>query len=416
MITKNRGFSLPTVIFLSLLMFMNTGLFLIARNQGLKLVSGALITAVLIGIFAAMMYTGNISRYRRIFFAMAAFLFFPSFIALLIEQRGTMTICADTAIKSENPMCHITFAGITIPSLLNQAVTYPVKISNYFASFYSMLIIWIVATLAFGRGWCSWVCFYGGWDDTFSRLSKKERIKISSKNDKIRYFGFTMLIFIMCASLVTMTSVYCEWICPWKTITEFTPVTGIASMIMFTVMIFTFFGFAIVLPFFTRKRFQCMTLCPFGALQSLVGKIGFYKVRIDTDKCTKCMKCVRVCPTMSLNEECINEKRGKPLITCTMCGECISECPSKAIDYSFRGTKKCGAGIFESLHSRFASRDGILSRIAAVIFRSCDEILSPRALFIFAAFTFGMIMSSGFGVSTVERLMNLFINGTFLLK
>ncbi|HNX59326.1 MAG TPA: 4Fe-4S binding protein [Spirochaetota bacterium] len=413
---NRKGYSLPTTVFLSLLMLMNTGFFLMARNQGLRLVSGAIIAGVLVGIFAAMMYTGNIARYRRIFFAMAAFLFFPSFIATLIEHRGSMAICADTALKNENPMCHITFTSTAIPYLLKGVLVFPAKVSHYYAAFYAMLIMWIIATLSFGRGWCSWICFYGGWDDTFSRLAKKERITIDPKNDKVRYFSFAILIFVALASLVTMSVVYCEWLCPFRTITEFSPVTDFTSMIMFIIMTFTFFGLLIIVPFLTRKRFQCMSFCPFGAMQSLIGKIGFYKVRIDTDKCTRCMKCVKVCPTMSISEDCINEKRGKPLMTCTMCGECITECPAKAIDYTFMGKRRCGTGFFNGLHSRFSARQGIVNTILAAVFKSFDEVLSPRALFIFAAFTFGMIVSSGFSVSTVERLMNLFINGTFFVK
>jgi ferredoxin-type protein NapH len=236
------------------------------------------------------------------------------------------------------------------------------------------------------------------------------------KHDRVRYFGFVMLAFVALASLPTLTAVYCEWLCPFRMITEFHVVTRFVTVVMFIMLILFFLTFVIVLPFVTKKRMQCMTFCPFGAMQSILGKISFYKVKIDTDKCSQCMECVHVCPTMSMSEESIRSKKGKPLMTCTMCGECITMCPQKAIDYSFCGLKKPRGGLIARLREKCSARDTIGRKIVFELVRTFEEIVSPRALFIFAAFTFGMIIASGFGKGTIHRILNLFINGSFLLQ
>lgn len=52
------------------------------------------------------------------------------------------------------------------------------------------------------------------------------------------------------------------------------------------------------------------------------------RIKIDTNKCIRCGKCISICPTNNLimNNENIKSKN-----KCTMCYRCISQCPQKAI-------------------------------------------------------------------------------------
>jgi NAD-dependent dihydropyrimidine dehydrogenase PreA subunit len=71
-------------------------------------------------------------------------------------------------------------------------------------------------------------------------------------------------------------------------------------------------------------------------MQSFLNKINIFEVRIDPEKCSRCKKCVRECPTFSLDESCLES--GRPLITCTKCGQCVDLCPKGAISYHIKGT------------------------------------------------------------------------------
>ena len=61
------------------------------------------------------------------------------------------------------------------------------------------------ASLAVGRGWCSWGCFYGGWDELFSRLRKKPLIKHRQIDSRWRYLPFAVLLAIVLLSAITFS-------------------------------------------------------------------------------------------------------------------------------------------------------------------------------------------------------------------
>jgi polyferredoxin len=375
-----------------------------ADNWGLRL-SGIAVTLFIAAMFFLMTRTGRINPYRRVIFASYALSMGPTFMARMIETRGTLTTNDGIAFLNQGPMCHIIFAQGLLPYLFSGELIYPARLNNYFASVYSMLGIWIVASLCLGRGWCSWACFYGGWDDATSRLAKKERLLIKPESDRFRYFGFASLAAVALASLASLSPVYCQWICPFKTVSEFEEITGIASFVATIVFIVLFFGVVIVLPILTRKRAQCVTVCPFGAMQSIVGKVSPFRIKIDPDVCISCGACARACPTASISprrlEKAELEKhKGVVGLTCTLCGECIAVCPRKAIrlDFGFSPARA------ESKRKRRA--------LSAYI----QELLKPQSLFTSMAVILGAIVAGSFLSETVMRLMNLVTRGSFLLK
>ncbi|MFP4365339.1 MAG: 4Fe-4S binding protein [Spirochaetia bacterium] len=381
--------SLPASLILTFLMYKNMEFFLLAGGQS---TASIIYTVYLTGLFFLMLYTGQIAFFRRIFFVGIALLIFPSFIANLLESRGHMALTSADIFQNNTPFCHIVTPVIIIPYALTQTIIFPAQITGHYASLLNMLIIWAIAAITLGRGWCSWVCFYGGWEDGVSRLSKKTRFKLNIDDDRIRYFGFAMLLFIVLLSLRTLTSVYCQWFCPFKLVTEYAEITGLMSYLSTILFIVAFFGLVIVLPFLTRKRFQCTTFCPFGAFQSIVGRVSPFRVRIDHDKCVSCMKCVQVCPTLSVKKSTITEKKGSPILTCTMCGECINACPKGAISYGYFGKDKSGT-IFSGLKNKIENMK--TNKAVKAVLHTGRELLQPQALFMFAGFTFGMIISGG---------------------
>jgi len=237
--------------------------FFILAGQTFSLASWIYAVFLMI-IFVQIMRTKQISKYRRIFQSVFAVFFMVSFIGILYDVRGSMAIAADTTLNAENPFCNILIPIIMIPYALTKTIVYPGPIIGNFASVIGVLFIWFLATVMIGRGWCSWVCFYGGWEDAVSRFAKKPRIKVLSHNKNFRSFQFAFLFFIILASTAVMSSVYCEWFCPFKLVTEYEPINNIPTLIATVIFIGLFLGLVIIMPFLTRKRFQCSTLCPFA--------------------------------------------------------------------------------------------------------------------------------------------------------
>jgi polyferredoxin len=421
MVTERKGsaFSLAASIILSVFMALNVYMFIIARSLGDPLhFAGSLIWgSAIVVLYFLMLYTGKVSRYRKIFFVSFALLFAPTFIAILFETRGHMFLSEADMLRNEVPYCHIVTPLIALPSLLQKGVTFPARISGHFAAVSSMLVIWLTATIVIGRGWCSWVCFYGGWDEGASAVSRKPRLPVKNPGEKVRSLNFAMLMFLVLASLAALASVYCQWFCPFKMVTEFEEITGFVSFMATVIFIVIFFALVLVLPFLMKRRIQCATFCPFGAMQSLMDKASIYRVRIDPDKCKECMSCVRSCPMFSITEEMIRSGEGKVGITCSKCGTCVQVCKEGAatFSYSLPASWSKERSLMDRLQDRANRLSGPAGRAARGALGTFRELISPMALFSFSALTLGMILSSMFAPGTLQRLLNLFINGSFLL-
>lgn len=411
----NKGrkgkFSMLTISVLAFLMFLNLKEFVFDFSGGVSL-SSAVFFIFMFSVYFLMIFTGRTSFYRRIFFVAFAVMFVPSFMEGLIQSRGAFTLSESEVVNSEVPFCHIVIPFTLIPAVLSKTIIFPARLTGHYAAVYSMLGIWLAATLVFGRGWCSWVCFYGGWDEGFSRLGRKagkQMINLDKADPRIKNFSYSMLVFLVLVSLVTVSSVYCEWFCPFKAVTEFAEVTNIASYLAVILFILLFAGLVVVMPVLTRKRVQCGLFCPFGAFQSLVDRISLYRVRIDRKKCIKCMACVAACPTLSLDEELIKSDRDTVGIKCTKCGECIEACRQDAIFYDYRSRVPVKVREkFSSWKKTLEKRNRFASKTALYFLRSAGELLSPSALLPFTAFTFGMIISSGFFTSSLRLIFSLF--------
>jgi polyferredoxin len=192
-----------------------------------------------------------------------------------------------------------------------------------------MGFLWLLIILTIGQGICSWVCFFGGIDEGFSKIAKRPLIKFNVPG-KWRDLPIAFLIFILIVSFLQGLPVFCSWFCPFKMTEAFwdgDPVTRKAQAVLFWSILA---GAVIILPALTKKRIFCSFLCPFGALVSVCGKASPYTVTIDNGKCVRCGKCREVCPVSGVE----NKAGGEYMATnyCNRCGKCIDICPADAIN------------------------------------------------------------------------------------
>ncbi len=329
-------------------------------------------------LFFLMVYTKKTYKYRKIFFVTYALLFAVSFMTNLVEVRGSIFYNESTFINGETPFCHMVIPMIIIPAALTKTIIFPGSLLTGFASIASMIVIWLGASLAFGRGFCSWACFYGGLDEGCSSLCKKPKLKIDKK---WTYLSFAILISIILLSAATLSPVYCDWLCPFKAVTEAEQITSTVVLIKAIVFYSLFLILVIILPILTGKRTQCGLFCPFGAFQSFTNKINIFEIRIDKSKCLNCKKCIRECPTYSIDENSLSTS--KALITCTKCGKCIDICPASAVSYHIKGTK---IGIRTNL---------------------------SRYFFLYPTYIFALTIGGGAMIKGLYRILKLITTGSF---
>lgn len=331
-----RAPSLATTLLLCLPMALLT--FVMLSGGGLpsglpRLIAFAFTYLGLNGLFVLMVRTGATDRYRAIIFVTFAVSFVISFISHLIEARGTMALTSQTMLAGGTPFCHMVIPMILIPLAVTKTVIFPGTIIGGFASVASMLALWLGVTLALGRGFCGWFCFFGGLEDGFSRIFRRPAIRRVST--RWRYLPFGVLLLVVVSAALTLSPTYCEWLCPFKAVTEFSAVTSTLVLVQTVIFIALFAGLVVVLPLLTKRRIQCATFCPFGAFQSLTNKLNVFGIRIDRGKCIKCRKCIQACPVLSLDERSL--ETGKPLLTCLKCGKCVDVCPTRAVRFHVLG-------------------------------------------------------------------------------
>jgi ferredoxin-type protein NapH len=331
-------------------------------------------------LFFLMLKTGKTDRYRAILFVTMSVTFVISFISNLLEMRGSMSISEADMLRGRTPFCHMVIPMTLLPAALTRTIIFPGALTRGFANVASMFTIWIGVTLALGRGFCSWGCFFGGLEDGLSRVRRRSVIRRIA--ERWSYLPYAVLAVIVVLSAISLTPTYCEWLCPFKTVTEYVAVTGFRTALQAVIFVSLFVSLVIVLPILSKRRTQCGLFCPMGAFQGLFNRLNLFEVRIDRQSCNDCGRCVRECPTFSLDEQSL--ARGGTRISCSKCGKCLDICAKDAATFHIKGTP-------------LVPRDG-----------------RARLLFLYPAFLFLVTFGSGMIIDGMRRLILLASTGSLL--
>jgi len=336
--TAPRGYGWGTTLALGVPMCLLTLMMLMGGprppQDPLRLIP-LLVTWIFInGLFILMLRTGRTDRYRAILFIALAFAFVLTFITNLVEIRGSMALSEEDMLTGKTPFCHLVIPMTVIPAALTRTIIFPGSMLGGFAPIGAMLVLWLGVSIALGRGWCSWGCFFGGLEEGFSRV--RRRAVIRHIDARWTYLPYAVLLVVVLTSAAFLSPTYCMWLCPFKTVTEFPAINSTLRAVQAGIFGSLFAGLVVALPILTRRRTQCGLFCPFGAFQSAANKVSAFDIRIDRDVCNRCGLCTTVCPTFSLDERSL--EKGKPRVSCSQCGKCVDACTRRAITYHVKGT------------------------------------------------------------------------------
>ncbi|HEV2400456.1 MAG TPA: 4Fe-4S binding protein [Candidatus Sulfotelmatobacter sp.] len=292
----------------------------------------------MIGLFFMMMRTSTTYRWRRWFFVAVGLLFPVGFIHQVMVFRGTMGIPIEEMIAGRTPFCFLPIPLLILPAAFTRALVFPGSIlpngGMSGGGMAAMVGIWLAITLVVGKGWCSYICFFGGIEEGMASIPAKAKVRKIDK--RWRYVPWAVLLAMVLLSLALFEPAYCMWLCPFKAVSEYVAARNSVGLIQNGIFVVLFAALVVVLPLLTKKRTQCAFFCPFGAFQSIFNKTSVFDIKIDKARCVPCVLCQKICPTMSLTEESIN--KGEALMSCMKCGACVDACPRDAAVWHIRGT------------------------------------------------------------------------------
>jgi ferredoxin len=219
------------------------------------------------------------------------------------------------------------------------------------------LIFVMVVTVLFGRVYCSILCPLGTLQDIIIFLKRKIRKRTRYTYIKPNYvfhysfLGLTLLFIILgnltlldllepfsnygriltnlvepivtlfnngMAGFLGKLQIYLFYDIPLRTIS-----TSVFSGTLFFLAVVTYLSI-------NHGRFFCNTLCPTGAVLSLLSRFTIYKIIVDESTCTECGACEKVCKA-----NCINSKTKQiDFSACIGCFNCIKSCPTDGIIYT----------------------------------------------------------------------------------
>ena len=197
-------------------------------------------------------------------------------------------------------------------------------------------IFWMLvfaSALLFGRSFCGWFCWFGGYVELADWGISKTKIKMPRWT--LLYLGvipfIALSLKIYSALLVNWLKVFPSTFSyqladtpPWGG--QQTGVSILITLILYGPVLFLVFG----------RRAWCRYLCPLGALLKIFSKVGIGKVRLVNDKCIGCGKCNRSC---DMQVDVLGElkKYGEVRsLNCIRCLKCIDICPNGAIAFTMR--------------------------------------------------------------------------------
>ncbi len=239
---------------------------------------------------------------------------------------------------------------IVLPSIfwggadfLAQFKTWQTSVPQNMAASFLFMLPYAVILLLFGRAFCGWLCPVGGLPEAMSS-GCKEVLQLGlfkgkkAMDGSYYYTGLKPWVNIA-RYVVLLITVLVFLVSGFAVVNIFYPVLWLQSMNAFWIIIAITAVFAVVLPLLTKRRWWCF-VCPLGTALSFIDRVTPFRLKIDRDKCVRCMDCVHACRMYAMTPQEVEKGREKTG-HCIKCGRCIEACSEEAIDiYWMEGRRK----------------------------------------------------------------------------
>ena len=266
----------------------------------------------------------NGQKYRYLLIIISCLLFFAPF-TFIPSLAGNGDLCGKLCMRR----FYLFFPGMDGNDLWNQITVAYIGVTVFAAI--------LTSTLFFGRMWCSYICPVGGFPELVSRtLNDRWKIEFRALPQvPIRYGYFTLFVVAMPVLGISACT-----LCNFITVPRlFEAISGgIAGVgFLFSAVGLVNLLLLFLLGFFASKgRAYCQFLCPIGAVDGLVNRLGAYfrftrRIRVERSRCTGCNNCARACMTGAIRM--VDQIAVVDQLSCMSCHECVDVCDWGAIDW-----------------------------------------------------------------------------------
>ncbi|MBN2510589.1 MAG: 4Fe-4S binding protein [Spirochaetales bacterium] len=198
-------------------------------------------------------------------------------------------------------------------------------LDKIYAGTISLFVITIVIAFIFKRGFCGWICPFGGLQELTGLIGKKmmkRQFAMPHRLDKyLRYVKYGVLAVSAVMAWVTATL----WISPYDPWAAYAHLgEGVIAVWDEFAVGLVFLALTFVGSFF-YDRFFCKYLCPMGAFLGIASKVGLAKISRNADTCIDCGLCTKKCP-MNIDVAKAEDVRSAE---CINCQRCVETCPKK---------------------------------------------------------------------------------------
>lgn len=235
---------------------------------------------------------------------------------------------------------------------------------------FGIVAVLLIMTYLFGRIYCSVICPAGVLQDIINRIycigkKKKKGARRFSYHKPMNWLRYGILALTIITTLLGFSGL-CLLLDPYSNFGRiatnlFRPAVmwgnnvladglmkmdnyslfhvtistvSVAALVSAIVALLVFMGMVIF-----RGRLFCNTICPVGALLSLVSRYSPARITFDKGACTHCGNCERTCKAEAINTQDMTIDTSR----CVDCFNCVSSCSKGGLQYRVRtsfGKKK----------------------------------------------------------------------------